>query len=282
MQIRDALKVATKSLINSSTPNLDSRLILSHVTGFSWEELILNYDKELNRNEEFLFCELVKRREKSEPIAYILGKQEFYGLDFFVDKSVLIPRPETELIIDLLKDEIASRANKEKINILELGVGSGAIAVSLAKEIPEVEITATDISIEALKIAKKNILNHRVQNQITLIQSDWYSSLNQKKKYNYIVSNPPYICRSEYNEMSEEARIFEPDIALYADNGGLYCYQRIIQDVHKFLKPEGKLICEMGYSQKKTILSLVEDFGLKIQSVRQDLLKFDRIFMCQI
>lgn len=279
MQVRDALKLASERFKESTTPSLDARLLLAHTMNYTQEKLLINYDKELKKDFEKQFFELVKRREEQEPIAYILGKQEFYGLDFSVNKNVLIPRPETELIIDILKDDAASRVQNQTINILELGIGSGAISICLAKEILLTNITAVEISDEAIKIAQSNILKHRVQNQISIIKSDWYSGIEKGKKYDYIVSNPPYICRSEIYQMSKKTIDFEPDLALYAENEGLSSYQAIIQNTHNFLKNDGKLVLETGYSQKNMILDLLKHAGFKNTLIKQDLSGLDRVIV---
>lgn len=279
MQVRDVLKLAVERFKESATPSLDARLLLAHTMNYTQEELLINYDEELDQDIESQFFKLVTRREEQEPIAYILGKQEFYGLEFIVNKHVLIPRPETELIIDILKDDSVEKAQNQTIDILELGIGSGAISVSLAKEILLADITAAEVSDEAIKIAQSNILKHQVQNQVSIIKSDWYLGLEKEKKYDYIVSNPPYICRSEIYHMSKETIDFEPDLALYADNEGLSSYQAIIQNARNFLKHDGKLVFEIGYSQKDMILDLLKRAGFKNTSVKQDLSGLDRIII---
>ncbi len=279
MQVREALKLATKKFKESSTPSLDARLLLAHALNYSQEKLLINYDKELEQDIETRFFEFVARREDQEPIAYILGRQEFYGLEFAVNKHVLIPRPETELIIDILKEDSTRKGQNDNIDILELGIGSGAVSVCLAKEILLANITAAEVSDQAIEIAQSNISRHKVENQVKILKSDWYSALDKGEKYDYIVSNPPYICRSEIYQMSKETIDFEPDLALYADNEGLSSYQAIIQNAKNFLKNDGKLVFEIGYSQKNMILDLLKCAGFENTSVKQDLSGLDRIIV---
>lgn len=279
MQVREALKLATKKFKESSTPSLDARLLLAHALNYSQEKLLINYDKELEQDIETRFFEFVARREEQEPIAYILGRQEFYGLEFAVNKHVLIPRPETELIIDILKEDSTRKGQNDNIDILELGIGSGAVSVCLAKEILLANITAAEVSDQAIEIAQSNVSRHKVQNQVKILKSDWYSALDKGEKYDYIVSNPPYICRSEIYQMSKETIDFEPDLALYADNEGLSSYQAIIQNAKNFLKNDGKLVFEIGYSQKNMILDLLKRAGFENTSVKQDLSGLDRIIV---
>ena len=279
MQVREALKLATKKFKESSTPILDARLLLAHALNYSQEKMLINYDKELEQDIETRFFEFVARREEQEPIAYILGRQEFYGLEFAVNKHVLIPRPETELIIDILKEDSTRKSQNDNIDILELGIGSGAVSVCLAKEILLANITAAEVSDQAIEIAQSNVSRHKVQNQVKILKSDWYSALDKGEKYDYIVSNPPYICRSEIYQMSKETIDFEPDLALYADNEGLSSYQAIIQNAKNFLKNDGKLVFEIGYSQKNMILDLLKRAGFENTSVKQDLSGLDRIIV---
>ncbi len=279
MQVRDALKLATEKFKESSTPSLDARLLLASVMECTQEELLINYDSDLGVNLEQKFFTFVERREEREPIAYILEKQEFYGLEFYVNKHVLIPRPDTELIIDFIKEDCQSRHINKSVDILELGVGSGAISVCLAQEIILSYITSIDISDEALRVAETNILNHQVQRQVNLLKSDWYSNLAKSKKYDYIVSNPPYICRTEIGQMAKETVDYEPDLAVYADNGGLSSYQAIVENAYNFLNANGKLILEIGYSQKSTIVEILRSSGFKEIQVKSDLAGLDRMII---
>ncbi len=280
MQIREALKEASKKLHKSSTPNLDARLLLGVAMGVTYEQLLLSYDKELSVDSEEEFFKLIARRESMEPIAYIISRQEFYGLDFIVNKNVLIPRPDTELLVDIMINDCNQRSDDETITILELGVGSGAISITLAAQIITSEITALDISSAALKVAKTNAEIHNVLEQVNFIKSDWYSSLGAEK-YDYIVSNPPYISQGEKEQMAEETYIFEPDIALYASDNGLAAYKIIIASAHKYLKPCGKLVLEIGYLQKEAITNILREHAFTELNVKQDLAGRDRVIIAR-
>jgi len=280
MQIREALKEASKKLHKSSTPELDARLLLGIAMNVTYEQLLLSYDKELSVDSEEEFFKLVTRRESMEPIAYIIGRQEFYGLDFIVNKNVLIPRPDTELLVDIMINDCNQRLNDEAITILELGVGSGAISITLAAQIITSKITALDISSSALKVAKTNAEIHNVLEQVNFIKSNWYSGLGAEK-YDYIVSNPPYISQGEKDQMSEETYIFEPDIALYASDNGLAAHKIIIASAHKYLKPCGKLVLEIGYLQKEAITNILREHAFTEPNVKQDLAGRDRVIIAR-
>lgn len=279
MKIQKALLHAYKKLYKSTTPHLDARLLLEKATNMSHEQLVLNHERELDLDIENSFWELVERRVLQEPIAYILGKQEFYGLEFIVNQDVLIPRPETELLVDLLLDDYNKMRFDREINILDLGSGSGAISVTLAKMIKNSQITAVDISQNALDIAKKNADLHEVNGNVNFILSNWYEMI-PNKKYDYIVSNPPYIARSEYNEMSEETK-FEPDIALYSEESGLANYEIIVKHASNYLSKTGKLLLEIGYRQRDAICQILEQNKFSIDIVKHDLSGHPRILLAR-
>ena len=280
MEIKQALILAAGKCQNSSTPNLDARVILCKVLSLSYEQLLVRYDNVLSALEEKEFLRLVDRRLSMEPIAYIIGKQEFYGRDFVVDKSVLIPRPETELLVDSIIEDYNIHHLDKNIKILELGTGSGAISVSIANEILRAEIFAVDISSEALKIAKINAYNHKVNEKIKFIQSDWFSNVGESR-YDYIVSNPPYI---DYNEKSVATgtRLFEPKLALYANDNGLAAYKAIINSAPSYLKDGGKLLFEIGYKQRDKVLDILRECGFTDIFTKKDLAGHDRVIIAQL
>lgn len=279
MEVCYILKEAILLLKDSTTPALDSRLLLAHTLNCSQEKLLLNYCALIHKDIVNIFFTLIKRRQELEPLAYILGNKEFYSLEFLVNKSVLIPRPETELIIDALKQDIGQSSYRESINILELGVGSGSVSTCIAKEILLANITATDVSQEALKVATLNIHKHQVNNKVRLLESNWYSALDTGYKYDYIISNPPYICQSEINSTPSSEIDFEPKIALYTDSKGLGSYQLIINEAERFLTNSGKLILEIGYLQKGVISNMLKSTGLRHIIVKKDLSGIDRVLI---
>jgi release factor glutamine methyltransferase len=279
MQIREALKFATNKLIHISTASLDARLLLGFAMNMTYEQLLLNYDKNLSPTLDNKFLKLVDRRKNMEPIAYILGKQEFYGLEMLVNEAVLIPRPDTELLIDIMLDE-CNNLGSEEISILELGTGCGAIAITLANYIITAEITALDISESALEIAQINAKKHNVLEQVKFIQSDWYQNL-EESKYDYIISNPPYIARDEQMQMAEETRMFEPEIALYAADNGLANYKIIIESASKHLKPQGKLLLEIGDLQRDMLFEILQKNGFNMLKIHTDLAGHDRVIVAK-
>ena len=187
---------------------------------------------------------LLSERQKGKPLAYLTGKKEFWSLSLEVNEAVLIPRPETELLVEKCLSFIQKINNP---NVLELGTGSGAISIALAKESPLIRFTAIDISTKALEIAKKNAVDNHVNNILFNI-SDWFSEINEK--FNIIVSNPPYVDKDELTKDELDNLYFEPDIALYSKDSGQSAIKHIIRSSHRYLRKNGLLLLEHAYNQK--------------------------------
>ena len=242
----------------SDTARLDTELILMYVTGLHRVELITKSHRELTDQEESRFTALLARRAKHEPVAYLIGRREFWGLDFIVTPDVLIPRPETEVIVENAIYVLGERTTKARI--LDLGTGSGALAVALMHEcqhrhIPA-ECIAVDKSPKALATAARNAAAHGVDALITFRESDWWSAIPDSERFDLIVANPPYV---------EEAAVdasptlgFEPRSALASGADGLRDIQQILQRVRGYLVPHGTLLCEIGSGQRQAIQEWVK------------------------
>ncbi|HJD62953.1 MAG TPA: bifunctional peptide chain release factor N(5)-glutamine methyltransferase PrmC/tRNA (guanosine(46)-N7)-methyltransferase TrmB [Rickettsia endosymbiont of Degeeriella rufa] len=278
--------------IGVSNPKLEARILLQHAINKSYEYLLANPEKQLNQLEIETFEKALAKRLKHEPIAYILGTTEFYSREFIVNKHVLIPRNDTEILVDaVLQCHSRAGGNPEKkqldsvvkprndiksSNILELGTGSGCISISLLLELPNSQITATDISIDAIEVTKSNAIKHNVTDRLQIIYSDWFESL-KKQKFDLIVSNPPYISINEKPEMAIETINYEPSIALFAEEGGLLSYKIIAENAKKFLKQNGKIILEIGYKQADQVSQIFLDHGYVIDNIHQDLQSHNRV-----
>ena len=276
MLIKEALSLATEELESFSSKQLEARILLSYALNITQETLLINYNEEITENEKLSFFKYIERRKSFEPIAYILEKKEFYGMDFFVDQNVLIPRPDTEILVDEVILEYKKKFPDKEITILDLGTGSGAIAVSLATVIPLSKITATDVLDEVLKIATKNAISNSIAAQIEFIQSNWYSNLSNNK-FDFIVSNPPYINSVDKSYMSQETLLYEPQDALFADDNGLINYNEIISGATSFLNLGGKIFLEIGFNQSKAVVSILEKYHFTEITIVQDLSGQDRI-----
>lgn len=210
------------------------------------------------------------------PIQYIMGHSEFCGLDFLVDERVLIPRPETEILVDVASDIIQGlKVRGKDLRILDLGTGSGCIAIALTKRIPDCKIIASDVSAEALEVARVNAERLGAGGRIEFITSDLFSDI--KGKFDCIVSNPPYVARGEFESLQKEV-LKEPRVAFDGGEDGLDFYRKIISESTKYLKEGASLIFEIGYGQRREICAIVEKTGvLKVTRVEIDHNEIDRI-----
>lgn len=276
MLVKEALYFATTELENFSSKQLETRILLSHALSMTQEKLLMNYNELIPEDKKSKFFEYIQRRKSFEPIAYITEQKEFYGMDFFVDQNVLIPRPDTEILIDEVVLEYKTNFSDKNIEILDLGTGSGSIAVSLATSIPLSNIIATDISSKALQIAMRNAKSNNVTTQIEFIESDWYSNLGSKI-FDFIVSNPPYIDSADTLYISKETLLYEPKQALFAENKGLINYNKIISNARNFLKKNGKIFLEIGFNQSKNVVSILEKYQFTEIKIFKDLSGNDRV-----
>lgn len=280
MTISEAIKKGMIELKNGNIeePKLKSRLLMQYVLKQTRQYVIVNDMEQLNKNKEIQYFKEIKKLRKGIPIEHITHQKEFMKLMFFVDKDVLIPRQDTEILVE----EVISIAKKINAkNILDLCTGSGAIAVSLAKYLPQTEITAIDISNEALKIAKKNAISNNVENKITFISSDMFTNLNEEK-FDIIVSNPPYIKTNVIEELDMQVKN-EPYIALDGGKDGLEFYKKIINESYQYLKFNGYLCLEIGFDQKIDVMELIENTERFIGTYsKKDLFDNDRIVVTRL
>jgi len=249
--ISENLKKATEILGESGVAEArrEANSLLAFVLQKDRTFLIAHSEYELSDEETSRFNDVLQRRKQREPFQYIVRKQEFYGLDFFVTKDVLIPRPETELIVE---SAIEILQNKENSRFLEIGVGSGCISVSILYQNRTATATGLDISENALQIALRNAQTHKVSERLKLKISDVFAEL-EAEKFDLIVSNPPYIPSEDFDELQLEVRDFEPQIALTDGKDGLSIVEKIIKDAPKFLKSEGFLLMEIGIDQSNAV-----------------------------
>lgn len=210
------------------------------------------------------------------PVQYIIGKEKFFGLDFIVDEDVFIPRPETEILVQTVLDTIhESRFTNHEVRILDLGTGSGCIAISLTKNVANCKIFASDISDKALETAKKNASLNGVAGSILFIKSDLFADIEDK--FDYIVSNPPYIARHEFEHLQKEV-LMEPRLALDGGNDGLLFYRKIFNEAGRYLMPGGYLFAEIGYGQRDAIKDIIErEANFELIDVKEDQYNIDRV-----
>lgn len=280
MTIREAIGKATIKLKmnNIDSPKLKARLLMQFILNQNRQYLMVYDVKKLTQEQEEKYFKAIEQLIKGIPLQHITHRQEFMKMDFYINENVLIPRPDTEVLVEEVI-QIAKKINAKKI--LDLCTGSGAIAVSLAKYIKDSQITATDISEEALKVAELNAKKQKVDKQIAFLQSDLFEDL-PKEKYDMIVSNPPYIKKEIIKTLEKEVQK-EPHIALDGGYDGLDFYRKIIHQAYEFLKYKGYLCLEIGYDQKIDVMELIEKEEKYIETYgKKDLYGNDRVVVTKV
>lgn len=254
---------------------LEARFLLQKATGCRHTDLIAYPEREIINSQAQAFEALVQRRKAGEPLAYLLEEAEFYGREFIVSPAVLIPREDTQVLVDQAANWIKKKGEK-KIRVLELGTGSGIVAITLALLFPDIEVTATDISLDALNIAQKNALKHKVT--IRYFSGSWFEPVTGEV-FDLIVSNPPYVAENDPH-LFRDGLPFEPQIALtdgVSGGGGLACIKAIIANAHAFLRPGGALMIEHGYDQAEAARSLLQIAGYENVASWKDNANIERV-----
>ena len=273
MKIETAIKQANTILKNNFIKSslLDSELLISKAINKNREYIILNLDKEIKEDDYLNFQRLVTERSQGKPVAYLIGKKYFWKYEFEIDGDVLIPRPDTELIIEQV---LKIYKNKNRINFLDVGVGSGAILLSILKEKKGFLGTGIDISNNCLNICKKNAYKLEVYERVKLFKSNIDNFT--KGKYDLIISNPPYIKKLDLNKLDKDVKDFEPKLALNGGLDGLSEIRKVIEKSTELIKKNGKLIIEIAFNQKNEVKKILKDNGFYIIAVIKDLAKNDR------
>ena len=263
--IRNILKSAIAKLKKSEIefPEINADTLLAYILSCDRANLYTNPDDLMNDSDICKYNELIHKRARHVPLQYITKRVEFMSLDFVVDEGVLIPRPETEILVEAVIKKTDNKLYHDRIiTIIDIGTGSGNIAVSLAKNISNVKIYASDISREALTVANENVLRHDVTDQIHLLHGNVFEAFSSKVKkgqVDFIVSNPPYVSKSESKNLEPELIDHEPLLALIGGVDGLFFYKQIIKDAANWIKPGGYLIIEIGETQANSIIKLMQN-----------------------
>lgn len=294
MLIKDIIEKYSDLLsATSPTARLDVEIILCHILGWDRVKLMINYGQDLDSDKMSIFEDMIAKRLDQMPIAYIINKKEFMGLDFYVDERVLIPRPDTELLVEDLVEsigEIESTKQVRDINVLDMCTGSGAIILSGASQwkdredqyaregkIGTIKFIGVDISKPALEVAGINRESFGLD-EVELVESDLFTNLSDYKgNLDIIVSNPPYIEDQVIEGLERDVKDYEPRLALAGGNDGMYFYNRIIEDAYDYLKLGGKLVFESGHDQAEKILKKMAQVGYSKAYTKKDIQGFDRL-----
>lgn len=263
-------------LCNKTDANIDAELIALHILGYTKLERILNAQEIISSDDTDTFWNYIAKRCSGVPLQYITNEQEFMGLPFYVDENVLIPRQDTETLVEKL---IEISRDKQFKNIIEIGVGSGCISISLAKFMPDAHIVGIDISPHALEIAKKNSRINKVESRIKWIEADILNNYRFDGKVDLIVSNPPYITTKDCSKLEEDVRDYEPMLALDGGEDGLIFYREITKQAKNHLVKGGVLAYEIGYNQGEDVRRIMDENGFEEIEVIKDLVCKDRIVL---
>ncbi len=267
--IKNACRVLKENKISSAL--LDSELLLSEVIKKDRKFILLNLDRKLNKSDQDSFNDLILERSKGKPIAHLIGLKSFWNYTFKVNEKVLIPRPETEIIVEQV---LKIYKNKDNINFLEVGIGSGCISLSILKEKKFFLATGVDLSQDCIKICRYNASKLGVNNRIKLIKTDVDNLIF--RKYDLIISNPPYIKKLDLSKLDREIKNYEPKLALDGGLKGLSVIRKVIKRSSGLIKKRGKLILEIGYDQREQVKKMLNEYNFFINEILKDLSNKDR------
>jgi release factor glutamine methyltransferase len=283
LSIHKAIIEATQILkqANIQTPRLDAEVILAHQLNWKRLDLITRSNETLDREQQDTFYKKINQRAQGVPVQYITGLQEFMGLDFNVSPDVLIPRPDTEILIEAAIEEANSM--KSPLTIVDIGTGSGAIALSLAHFIKGSKVHTIDISPRALEVAKGNAVKLSLQDNVSFFLGDVFSPLGEEfyGKVDLLVSNPPYIPKDDILKLQREVG-YEPELALDGGLDGLDFYRRIIKEGQKFLSSQGRILFEVGHDQAQMVENILREYGFKYVIIKKDLSGIERVVIAKV
>jgi len=264
MQLKQAIESAYQLFVENDVPSprLNAELLLLFVLSRERAYLYAHPERELTPDEQSNFDEVIRERARGCPTQYITGHQEFWGLDLLVSPAVLIPRPETEHVVETVLELVKEYRfdGPGRLRLLDVGTGSGCIALALASELPHAEIHACDISEEALEIARVNAARLALGGKVLFRKSDLLS-VYAGEQFDFVISNPPYVGEGDADKVQKQVREFEPKVAVFSGREGMEIYRRLVPEVHKHLRPGGWLVAEIGYSEEENVRSLLSGWA---------------------
>ena len=260
----------------AESPRLDAEVLLAHARECQRIELYAAFDEVAPEEVRGKFRELVKRRAEGTPVAYLVEQREFYSLPFRVTPAVLIPRPETEFLVIRFLD-LAKQSTAESIEVADVGTGSGILAVCCAHSLPTTRVVALDVSAAAIEIARDNAQHHGVEGRIEFLQSDLFDAVPTEKRFDFVLSNPPYVSQSEYDQLAPDVRDQEPRQALLAGATGTEVISRLIEESTSRLLPSGWLLIEVSPMIADAVQQMMHDAGYRDVAVSRDLAQLPRV-----
>ena len=285
MTVLEAIQKSAEFLARKGvdSPRLQAELLLAHLLKIPRLNLYLNHERALTAAELDSFRELIKRRGRREPLQHIVGTVSFCGVELAINRHALVPRPETEILAEQGWEFLnqRSKVDPQSASALDLGTGSGCLAIVLAVKCPAAEIWATDVSADALELAKQNAAKHGLDRQMHFMLGDLFCALPSAKRFDLIITNPPYVASTELDLLAPEVREYEPRLSLNGGADGLDCIRRIADEARAFLKPDGRIMLEFGDGQAATVQEIFQRQKWIVEALKEDYTQRPRILIAR-
>jgi len=282
MKIKDIINYGVAMIKNTESPSLETQMMIAKVIEKDRLYIMLNLEEDIDESKVEIIKTMIDKRKNSYPLQYILGEREFWGMDFKVSEGVLIPRQDTEILIEETLKKLKDNKHKSNLKGFEIGVGSGIISITLLKEIETLTMIGVDINDKAIELTKANALKHEVSDRLCILNSNLFEKINKENQFDFIISNPPYIETKVIDSLQEDIKQHEPKLALDGGEDGLDFYRAIIEQSKSYISPEGFIAFEIGYNQAEAVKKIFVENGYPNVTVAKDLAGFDRVVIGMI
>lgn len=282
MKIKDIINYGVAMIKNTESPSLETQMMIAKVIEKDRLYIMLNLEEDIDESKVEIIKTMIDKRKSSYPLQYILGEREFWGMDFKVSEGVLIPRQDTEILIEETLKKLKDNKHKSNLKGFEIGVGSGIISITLLKEIETLTMIGVDINDKAIELTKANALKHEVNDRLCILNSNLFEKINKENQFDFIISNPPYIETKVIDSLQEDIKQHEPKLALDGGEDGLDFYRAIIEQSKSYISPEGFIAFEIGYNQAEAVKKIFVENGYPNVTVAKDLAGFDRVVIGMI
>lgn len=282
MKIKDIINYGVAMIKNTESPSLETQMMIAKVIEKDRLYIMLNLEEDIDESKVEIIKTMIDKRKSSYPLQYILGEREFWGMDFKVSEGVLIPRQDTEILIEETLKKLKDNKHKSNLKGFEIGVGSGIISITLLKEIETLTMIGVDINDKAIELTKANALKHEVNDRLCILNSNLFEKINKENQFDFIISNPPYIETKVIDSLQEDIKQHEPKLALDGGEDGLDFYRAIIEQSKSYISPEGFIAFEIGYNQAEAVKKIFVENGYPNVTIAKDLAGFDRVVIGMI
>ncbi|MDK2804233.1 MAG: release factor glutamine methyltransferase [Peptostreptococcaceae bacterium] len=282
MKIKDIINYGVATIKNTESPSLEIQMMIAKVIEKDRLYIMLNLEEDIDESKVEIIKTMIDKRKNSYPLQYILGEREFWGMDFKVSEGVLIPRQDTEILIEETLKKLNDHKHKSNLKGFEIGVGSGIISITLLKEIETLTMIGVDINDKAIELTKANALKHEVSDRLCILNSNLFEKINKENQFDFIISNPPYIETKVIDSLQEDIKQHEPKLALDGGEDGLDFYRAIIEQSKSYISPEGFIAFEIGYNQAEAVKKIFVENGYPNVTIAKDLAGFDRVVIGMI